>query len=110
MVADRGRITEVTLGSGGEFETCPDWASTLDKRRRCARIALKTMDVCGFDQKATEPQKFETCPAWGARKIVVSILSFAGDPKSTLELVAPTPQIAILVSSSRMFSTVWSLR
>jgi hypothetical protein len=45
-------IREVTLGSLGEFETCPDWASTLDKRRRCVRIALKTVDVCGFDQRA----------------------------------------------------------
>lgn len=39
------RHPEVTLGSLRGFEKCPDWAPTLDKRRRCARIALKTMDV-----------------------------------------------------------------
>src|ERR1039458_8294233 len=40
-------------GPNGEFETCPDWAPSLDKRRQCARFALRTMDVCGFDQRAS---------------------------------------------------------
>jgi len=39
--------------SSGEFERCPDWVPTVDKRRRCDRIDLKTMDVCGFDQRVT---------------------------------------------------------
>jgi hypothetical protein len=43
--------------SSGEFETCPDWVPTVDKRRRCARIDLKTMDVCGFDQRDNWPAK-----------------------------------------------------
>lgn len=30
----------------GEFETCPDWVPTVDKRRRCARVDLKTMEMC----------------------------------------------------------------
>jgi len=54
LSTDPGRIKrhrEITLGSLGEFETCPDWAPTLDKRRRRALIALNTMDPCGFDQR-----------------------------------------------------------
>ena len=35
-----------------EFETCPDWAPSLEQRRRCAGTALKKMHVCGFDQRA----------------------------------------------------------
>jgi hypothetical protein len=53
--------------SPGEFETCPDWVPTLDRRPRCARISPKTIDVCGFDQRVNWPQKFETCPDWGAK-------------------------------------------
>jgi hypothetical protein len=45
------RQLEVSLLPLGEFETCSDWVPALDKRRRYARIALKTIDVCGFDQR-----------------------------------------------------------
>ena len=66
-----GRMTrhpEVTLGSLGEFETCPDWVPILDKRRRFARIALKTMgDQRVRSEGQLRLQKFETCPDWGAR-------------------------------------------
>jgi hypothetical protein len=48
--SDRPRDRRI-LGSLGEFETCPDWVPTLDKRWRCARIVLKTIGVYGFDQR-----------------------------------------------------------
>jgi hypothetical protein len=43
---------ELILGSVGEFETCPDWVPTMDHGSVIARIALRTMDVHGFDHRA----------------------------------------------------------
>jgi len=48
------RHPEVTSGSLGEFETCPDWVPIMDMDQRFARIALKTMGDQGFDQKARQ--------------------------------------------------------
>ena len=53
--------------SSGEFETCPDWVPTVDKRRRCARIDLKTMDVCGFDQRDSWPAKVRNVSILGSQ-------------------------------------------
>src|ERR1019366_10239037 len=53
--------------SSGEFETCPDWVPTVDKRRRCARIDLKTMDVCGFDQWANWVAKVRNASRLGSQ-------------------------------------------
>jgi len=55
------------LGSGGEFETCPDWVPTLDKRRGCARFSLKTMDVRGFDHRAIWPAKIRNVSRLGSQ-------------------------------------------
>jgi len=46
------RHPEVTLGSLGEFEMCPDWAPAMNTGRQFARIALKTMGDHGFDHRA----------------------------------------------------------
>jgi hypothetical protein len=37
------RHPEVTLGSLGKFETCPDWVPVVDTGQQFARIALKTI-------------------------------------------------------------------
>jgi hypothetical protein len=64
---------EIT-GPLGEFETCPVWVPGMDSGERIARIALKTIPVHRFDQRPTEPQKFETYPDWGAK---LKLLNFA---------------------------------
>ena len=56
------------MRSSGEFETCPDWVPTVDKRRRCARIDLKTMDVGGFDQRDNWPAKVRNVSSVGSQK------------------------------------------
>ena len=48
---------EVTLGSLGEFETCPDWVPVMDTCQEFAWIALKTMGDHGFDQRANRASK-----------------------------------------------------
>jgi hypothetical protein len=48
---------EVTLGSLGEFETCPDWVPVMDTGQQFARIALKTMGDHGFDHRANREAK-----------------------------------------------------
>jgi hypothetical protein len=64
---------EIT-GPLGEFETCPVWVPGMDSGERIARIALKTIPVHRFDQRPTEPQKFETYPCRGAK---LKLLNFA---------------------------------
>ncbi len=51
------RHFEVTLGSLGEFETCPDWVPAMDTGQQFAWIALKTMGDHGFDQRADRVAK-----------------------------------------------------
>jgi hypothetical protein len=65
-----GRINApsgITLGSLGEFETCPDWVPTVDKRRRYARSGLKTIDVCGFDQRVNRAAKVRNVSKVGSQ-------------------------------------------
>ena len=71
-------ISEVTLGSLGEFETCPDWAPVMDTGQQFARIAIKTMGDHGSIRGPTVWQKFETCPDWGAFRPVASVLGSHG--------------------------------
>jgi hypothetical protein len=59
------RHSEVTLGSLGEFETCPDWVPVMDTGQQFARIAIKTMGDHGSIRGPTVWQKFDTCPDWG---------------------------------------------
>jgi hypothetical protein len=54
--------------SPGEFETCPDWVPTLDRRPRCARISPKTIDVCGFDQRGQLAAKVRNVSQTGEPK------------------------------------------
>ena len=51
------RHPELTLGSLGEFETCPDWVPAMDTGQQFARIALQTMGDHGFDQRANRVAK-----------------------------------------------------
>ena len=57
----------LSLGSPGEFETCSDWVPTVDKRRRCARSGLKTIDVSGFDQRVNGAPKVRDVSIVGAK-------------------------------------------
>jgi len=53
--AHKSRVTahpEVTLGSLGEFEMCPDWVPAMDAGQWSSRIALKTMGLQEFDHIA----------------------------------------------------------
>ena len=38
-----------------------------DKQQRFQPIILKTLDIHWFEHCANWPQKFETCPMWGAK-------------------------------------------
>ena len=40
----------------------------MDKRRRCARIDLKTIDVCGFDQRANWAAKVRNVSSVGSHR------------------------------------------
>jgi hypothetical protein len=51
----------------GEFERCPSRVPAVDKRRRCARIALKTMPVHGFDRWANWPAKVRNVSRLGSQ-------------------------------------------
>jgi hypothetical protein len=58
---------EVTLGSLGEFETCPDWVPVMDIGQQFARIALKTMGDQGFDQRADRATKVRNVSRLGSQ-------------------------------------------
>ena len=49
------------------FETCPTWVPAMDTGQQFARIALKRQRATiGSITLPIGPQKFETCPDWGA--------------------------------------------
>jgi len=69
LSADPARVThhpEVTLGSLGEFETCPDWVPVMDTGQ-LSRIALKTMGDHGFDQRANRVAKVRKVSRLGSQ-------------------------------------------
>ena len=48
---------EVTLGSLGGFETCPDWVPVMDTGQQFARISFKTTGDHWFDHSSRSAAK-----------------------------------------------------
>jgi hypothetical protein len=65
------------FGFLGEFETCPDWAPTLDKRRQCARLALKTMSDHRFDHRANRLAKVRNVSRLGSQSSILELAAIS---------------------------------
>ena len=60
-------LCETERAHSDEFETCPSWVPDVDKRRRRARITLKTMLVHGFDHRANWVAKVRYVSTMGSQ-------------------------------------------
>jgi hypothetical protein len=52
-----------------KFETCPHWVPAVDKRRRCARIDLKTISVHGFDHRHNGTARVRNVSNLGSQRL-----------------------------------------
>jgi hypothetical protein len=60
-------MTRSFVNEDDGFEKYPIWGPVTDDDRCSAVILLKTLPADRFDHSACDPQKFETCPDWGAK-------------------------------------------
>src|ERR1039457_1263673 len=81
----------------GEFETCPSGGTGVDTRRWTVRISMKGLHFRSSITVRVGPQKFETCPDWGARFAPPSpreVGRIGGIVRSGHETAAADPVIA----------------